>query len=321
MLGSCRSAAQPLICLAANQTCMCICILELGYDPASQLVHSLCRQVRSVSVSRQENPCGWDAKNNECLFMPWVTWALDGHSLAFEGLRRLCPWWHAIYDLVNPFLIILLWQRWKYPTSNDWLYWYAAICASVEEQSHKSNKLEKPPFLIRERGTFWLGARDLVQRHFSSTKGLPVICGEQPFPTNQAHLWCTPLLGCTLPSEPSQAQWSLGTEEEFLPAFMDIGLTAVKLLWLCGCSYWLVIYHICTERMIRKCILGQKKGFESTINWCCWRWAGWGQNGSVYLQTRMTGFHHRERNKIHLMNPDESKYDIVYFFLSVNSYP
>lgn len=35
----------------------------------------------------------------------------------------------------------------------------------------------------------------------------------------------------------------------------------------------------------------------------------------------MTSFHHRERKKIHLMNPDESKYDIVYFFLSVNSYP
>lgn len=78
--------------------------------------------------------------------MPSVRWAMGGHSLAFKGLRRLCPWWHAIYDLVNPFLIILLWQRWKYPTSNDWLYWYAAICASVEEQSHKSNKLEKPLF-------------------------------------------------------------------------------------------------------------------------------------------------------------------------------
>lgn len=108
--------------------------------------HSQSRRVLSVSLSRQENLCGWDAKNNKCAFMPWGTRARRGHGLAFKGLRRLCPWWHAIYDLVNPFLIILLWQRWKYPTSNDWLYWYAAICASVEEQSHKSNKLEKPLF-------------------------------------------------------------------------------------------------------------------------------------------------------------------------------
>lgn len=55
--------------------------------------------------------------------------------------------------------------------------------------------------------------------------------------------------------------WSLGTEVEILSAFTDLGLTAVKRLWLSGCSYGLVIYHICTERMIRKRILGQKEGF------------------------------------------------------------
>lgn len=264
MFGSCRSAAQLLICLAENQIYMCICIPELGYDPASQLVRSLCRQVLSVSLSRQESPCGWDAKNNKCVFVPWVTWAMGGHSLAFKGLRRLCPWWHAIYDLVNPFLIILLWQRWKYPTSNDWLYWYAAICASVEEQSHKSNKLEKPLFSSEREILSGWEQETWCKGISAPRRGSLWSAVKSPFLLTR-HIYGAPTYSAAC-SPPTRARliawgWSLGTEEEFLSAFTDVGLTAVKCLWLCGCWYWLVIYHICTERMIRKHILGQKKAF------------------------------------------------------------
>lgn len=245
--------------------------------------------------------------------MPSVRWAMGGHSLAFKGLRRLCPWWHAIYDLVNPFLIILLWQRWKYPTSNDWLYWYAAICASVEEQSHKSNKLEKPLFSSEREILSGWEQETWCKGISAPRRGSLWSVVKSPFLLTR-HIYSAPNYWAAHPP-PGWARliahgWSL----EFLSAFVDIAWTSVKCLWLCGCSHWLVIYHICSERMIRKHILGQKKGFQGTINWCCWRGADWGQNGCVYLQTRMTGFHHRERNKIHLMNPDESKYDIVFIF-------